>query len=75
MKNLINEKTALPISLVISIIIGVVWLTNVANRAVANTASIEKIEKKADVINDIKEDVAVIKEKITQIERSINRRH
>lgn len=49
----INEKTLIPLSLMITIIGGVYWLSNLNFKANASEKEIEKLNKKITVIQSI----------------------
>jgi hypothetical protein len=65
----ITEKTAVSISLVISLIGGIAWLTNLHADTSRNTEQIGRIEEKLDSIEQIKLDVAIIKTELQLIRK------
>ena len=64
----ITERTLIPISLVISILGGVGWLTKIYFETEAHGQSIVKLEQKADQILQMREDIAVIRTKVEALE-------
>lgn len=72
MIRMLSERTLVPISLVIMVMGGVVWLTRLH-------ASVEELKTKQDVILGIKDDISVIKVKVdslwNQKEEEKNGRH
>ena len=66
----ITEGTLIPISLVIILIGGVVWLTTLYFTTQSNAAAIDKIQLKYDAISDKLDDIVI---KIDRIEHLLNK--
>lgn len=71
---IINEKTALPISFAIVLIGAAAWLTNLAVKVDAGAESMKKVELKQNLIDDIKIDLEVVKSKLDRIEKKLDDR-
>lgn len=71
----ITEQTLLPISLIITLVGGITFVSYVAFEGASNAKAIDEIQKKQETIEKIATDVAVIKTKVETIERSIERKH
>lgn len=61
----ISENTLLPISLVITLGGGIMWLTTIYNLTSANEKAIERVENKQNIYND---NLAIIRDKLSNIE-------
>lgn len=73
MEKIINEKTLLPISLVIIIIGASVWLTNIYFLSRANAKVISKIDKKqVSDINHLNQTLLEISTRLARIEGALN---
>lgn len=70
----LSEKTLIPISFVIVLIGGIVWITNIAFKVDVSAESLKKIELRQNTIDEIKTDVAVIKSKLEKIDQKLDRR-
>jgi len=70
----LSEKTLIPISLVILLLGGIVWITNIAFKVDVSAESLKKIELRQSTIDEIKTDVAVIKSKLEKIDQKLDRR-
>ena len=68
---IIDEKTLIPISALAIILGGCAWLTTIYYTGSANAEAIDRIEKKQDDIEKIKTDLAVVREKVENIERKL----
>lgn len=62
---LISESTLIPISLVITLGGGLMWLTTIYNLTSANEKAIQRVETKQDIYND---NLAIIRDKLSTIE-------
>lgn len=53
MEKVISEKTLIPISLVMTIVTGVSWATNIYSKTVDHQDAIEELEKNQDKLTNI----------------------
>lgn len=72
MKNLITENTGVSLGILGTIIGAVVWISFVAANTAANTTSIQGLSQKMDSLAAMQSDVAVIRNKVENIERQLD---
>lgn len=65
----ISESTMLPISLIITILGGVFWITSMYAETKYNTASIVKMETKLEYLQSIDRRLAIIEDQIKRLKR------
>lgn len=70
----ITNDTLIPLSLLFSLLGGIMFVSYVAFEGSSNAKAIDDIQKKQETIDKIATDVAVIKTKVETIERSIERK-
>lgn len=71
--NRITEKTLIPISLVITILGGIIWLTILAENTKANTQSLTNLETEHRALaKDLVETQKKMIESLTRIETKLN---
>ena len=69
----INESSFISISLMVTILGGASFVSYVAFESKSNAKAIEVIQKKQETLEVIATDIAVIKEKVGTIEKSLER--
>lgn len=67
--NKIFEGTLMPVSLVITLMGGVFWLSSMYAKTSANTDSITKLEQKLEYIHSIDQRLAVIEGELKRLRR------
>lgn len=65
----ITEKTAIPISLIIVMIGGIVWLTSVYAKVEANTTELSRVRTQIEIISQIDRRLAVIETELKLIRK------
>lgn len=70
----ISENTSISISLLIMILGGAGYVTFTAFQSAANANAIQELRAKQEKIDEIHEDIAVIKTKIEAIEKRLGRK-
>jgi hypothetical protein len=69
----ITEKTRISIGLLVTLAGGIGWLTNIHSASSANSESLKVLQTKVDSLTAIQTDIAVIKNKLENIESQLKK--
>lgn len=67
----ISEKTKIPVSLVITIVLLTFWLSGVSFQGMANGKDVDDLKKKQEKYDQMVTDIAVIKAEVHEIKQRI----